>query len=91
MIPEEHVFEEMKRRIHLTNAINSIIHLHIMARERVHLKRGETQDFILKKLNLLKNPAICKLINECMNTAGYKSGIIRGDQIYKNACLFIVG
>ena len=90
MIPEQHVFEEMQRRIYLTTAIDAVIAIHIKVSHKIHSKRGETQDFIMGCLNLTKNPAICKLINERMSAAGFKSCTLKGYQIYRNAQLLIL-
>jgi len=90
MITDEHVFEEMKRRINLTISIDSLIAIHICNSDKEDAKRGDTQDFIVGELGITKNKELCQLINERMTVAGFKSCTINGYQVYRHAKLLVL-
>lgn len=84
MIPEEHIFEEMRRRTNLGAAIDSTIQLLIEPLTERYLKRGQIQKLIFEYLKLSRTPELCRFINERMAGAGYTSCIHNGNLSYRN-------
>ncbi len=75
--------QELERRGFISRAIDAAIRLHFIPIPVHPLKRGRVQETILKELSLERTTELCRIINERMRAAGYRTVTRHGAFVYK--------
>ena len=79
----ETILEALNQRSLLIQAIDQIIDSTYTTAPGKYVRRGTVQKFILSQLNLIRNNMLCTLINERMETKGYRAVTCHGNQSFK--------